>query len=179
MENQRKNLFYSLSRTIRRRLSSSSRTKSAEAPAVCHQIEDTMVINEPQMASCSTEGEERVSDAAEESSTPSQAQRDPAAAAELIHFHAAAVSLLQNNNIYVNFSTPGGATMANERRELAKHGFYWGSITLSAAQRKLNGKPNGSFLVRDSHTGPFQFSISFRTLNSTLHTRIDFIGGYW
>lgn len=96
-----------------------------------------------------------------------------------MHFHAATVSLLQNDNIYVNFSAPGAATMANERREMSKHGWYWGTITVNAAQRKLNGKPNGSFLVRDSHTGPFQFSISFRSAGYTLHTRVDFIAGYW
>lgn len=101
------------------------------------------------------------------------------AAAELVHFHASAVSLLQNNIIYVNFSTPGAARMAEERQDLLKHGWYWGPITLAAAQRKLKGRPNGSFLVRDSHSSPFLFSISFRSANCTLHTRVNHLGGYW
>lgn len=176
MENQRinnskENVFSSFSRAIRRRL---SRAKSSDP----HPIDDTLVITEPPNSI-----EERIDTTATDGHAVTPAAPHPGtdsvAAAELIHFHQSAVSLLHNNNIYVNFSTPAADTMANERRALAKYGWYWGSISVKAAQKKLNGRPNGSFLVRDSHTGPFQFSISFRSAGCTLHTRIDFISGYW
>lgn len=180
MENQRRpaGLFSSLSRVLRRRLSSSSRGKSSGS--VQQIIDDSLTINHDSNRSHLDTSASNTLPARRppEPNDPAGSQ-NAAGAAELMHFHASAVSLLQNNNIYVNFSNPGHTAMTNERRALSKHGWYWGSITLTAAQRKLNGRANGSFLVRDSHTGPFQFSISFRSNSMTLHTRIDFIAGYW
>lgn len=149
---QRKNtLFNSLSRAIRRRLSIGSKTKTTDEPDPAAMDDHEEVAHAPSL---------------------------PPEAVELMQFHAS-LSVLQDQNIYVDFSNSGGATMANERRALSKHGYYFGPITVQAAQRKLNGKRNGSFLVRDSHTGPFFFSISFRSAGCTLHTRIEFIGGYF
>lgn len=72
----------------------------------------------------------------------------------------------------------GGATfddiensMVEIRKELSTHGWYWGKLSRTAAQRRLNGKINGSFLVRDSQT-EHTFTLSFRSSGVTLHCRI-------
>jgi suppressor of cytokine signaling 6/7 len=52
-------------------------------------------------------------------------------------------------------------------------------LTCNEAQLKLKTQPNGSFLVRDSQTKKYQFTLSFRSAGKTLHCRIDYIDGYW
>lgn len=59
------------------------------------------------------------------------------------------------------------------------HVWYWGEISRQHAQKQLTGKPNGSFLVRDSETSGSQFTLSFRIANYTLHYRIRYHDKYW
>lgn len=60
-----------------------------------------------------------------------------------------------------------------------RYTWYWGSLKRTAAQKLLTGKPNGSFLVRDSETDNLQFTLSFRSAGVTLHSRINYRSGYW
>lgn len=41
------------------------------------------------------------------------------------------------------------------------------------AERLLDGKPEGTFLLRDSAQEDYLFSVSFRKYNRSLHARIE------
>ena len=51
--------------------------------------------------------------------------------------------------------------------------YYWGSINRHEAEELLVGKPDGTFLLRDSAHKEHLFSVSFRRYNKTLHARIE------
>ncbi|XP_049547065.1 uncharacterized protein LOC125958016 [Anopheles darlingi] len=70
-------------------------------------------------------------------------------------------------------------TMERMRIDLLQYGWYWGKLTRSAAQKRLARQVNGTFLVRDSQTEKYQFTVSFRSSGITLHCRIDFKNNYW
>lgn len=51
--------------------------------------------------------------------------------------------------------------------------FYWGKMDRYEAERLLDNKPEGSFLLRDSAQDDFLFSVSFRKYGRSLHARIE------
>ncbi|XP_065090858.1 uncharacterized protein Socs36E isoform X2 [Ochlerotatus camptorhynchus] len=51
--------------------------------------------------------------------------------------------------------------------------FYWGKMDRYEAEKLLEGKPEGTFLLRDSAQEEFLFSVSFRKYNRSLHARIE------
>uniref|UniRef100_A0A1I8MT60 Suppressor of cytokine signaling 5 n=1 Tax=Musca domestica TaxID=7370 RepID=A0A1I8MT60_MUSDO len=51
--------------------------------------------------------------------------------------------------------------------------FYWGKIDRYEAERLLEGKPEGTFLLRDSAQEEFLFSVTFRKYGRSLHARIE------
>ncbi|XP_039250305.2 suppressor of cytokine signaling 6-like [Styela clava] len=75
-----------------------------------------------------------------------------------------------NNSL--NYSNP----FINEFKKLAKQGWYWGPLTREQAERRLCNAPDASFLVRDSSDDRYLLSLSFRSNNRTLHTRIEHSG---
>ncbi|XP_052862244.1 cytokine-inducible SH2-containing protein [Anopheles cruzii] len=70
-------------------------------------------------------------------------------------------------------------TMSRMRVDLLQYGWYWGKLTRSSAQKRLARQCNGTFLVRDSQTEKYQFTVSFRSSGITLHCRIDYKNNYW
>ncbi|CAH0558652.1 unnamed protein product [Brassicogethes aeneus] len=52
-------------------------------------------------------------------------------------------------------------------------GFYWGKMDRYEAEKLLEGKPEGTFLLRDSAQEEFLFSVSFRKYGRSLHARIE------
>nr|QZU26552.1 suppressor of cytokine siganaling 7 [Trachinotus ovatus] len=62
-------------------------------------------------------------------------------------------------------------------RELEKCGWYWGPMNWEDAEMKLKGKPDGSFLVRDSSDPRYIPSLSFRSQGVTHHTRMEHYRG--
>jgi len=68
-------------------------------------------------------------------------------------------------------------SLTHELFRLSKFGWYWGPITRREAERKLNGQPDGAFLVRDSSDERYLLSLSFRSYGKTLHTRIEHCNG--
>ena len=59
-------------------------------------------------------------------------------------------------------------------KDLAHHGWYWGPISRLQAEERLDGLPNGAFLVRDSANDRYMLSLSFRSEGRTLHSRIEY-----
>ena len=52
-------------------------------------------------------------------------------------------------------------------------GFYWGVMDRYEAERLLDNKPEGTFLLRDSAQEEYLFSVSFRRYGRSLHARIE------
>lgn len=51
--------------------------------------------------------------------------------------------------------------------------FYWGKIDRCDAEKLLEDKSDGSFLLRDSTQNDYVFSVSFRKYGRSLHARIE------
>jgi len=51
--------------------------------------------------------------------------------------------------------------------------FYWGEMDRYEAERLLDNKPEGTFLLRDSAQEEYLFSVSFRRYSRSLHARIE------
>lgn len=60
---------------------------------------------------------------------------------------------------------------------LSHYNWYWGPINRYEAEDILKGKPDGSFLVRDSSNEFHLYSVSFRSRGRTCHTRILYENG--
>jgi len=57
--------------------------------------------------------------------------------------------------------------------QLTNRMFYWGVMDRYEAEKLLDGRPEGTFLVRDSAQEEFLFSVSFRRYGRSLHARIE------
>lgn len=58
-------------------------------------------------------------------------------------------------------------------KKITNCSFYWGVIDRYEAERLLDKKREGTFLLRDSAQDDFLFSVSFRRYNRSLHARIE------
>ncbi|KAK0096631.1 hypothetical protein PV326_004900 [Microctonus aethiopoides] len=58
-------------------------------------------------------------------------------------------------------------------RSITACSFYWGKMDRYEAERLLDGKQEGTFLLRDSAQEEFLFSVSFRKYGRSLHARIE------
>lgn len=57
--------------------------------------------------------------------------------------------------------------------EITNCGCYWGKMDRYEAEKLLENKPEGTFLLRDSAQEEFLFSVSFQRYGKTLHARIE------
>ncbi|XP_050998910.1 suppressor of cytokine signaling 4 [Acomys russatus] len=57
--------------------------------------------------------------------------------------------------------------------QLSNNPCYWGVMDKYAAEALLEGKPEGTFLLRDSAQEDYLFSVSFRRYSRSLHARIE------
>jgi suppressor of cytokine signaling 5 len=51
--------------------------------------------------------------------------------------------------------------------------YYWGKMDRYEAEKLLESKPEGTFLLRDSAQDDYLFSVSFRKYGRSLHARIE------
>lgn len=90
------------------------------------------------------------------------ANRAAAAAA-----YAASISPPVHTQIdYINCLVP-------DLKAISNCSFYWGKMDRYEAERLLEGKPEGTFLLRDSAQEDHLFSVSFRRFDRSLHARIE------
>nr|XP_005990139.1 PREDICTED: suppressor of cytokine signaling 7 [Latimeria chalumnae] len=82
-----------------------------------------------------------------------------------------------NQQLHVPLSRQDSNSFAASLRELEKCGWYWGPMNWEDAEMKLKGKPDGSFLVRDSSDPRYILSLSFRSQGITHHTRMEHYRG--
>lgn len=57
--------------------------------------------------------------------------------------------------------------------QISNNPCYWGVMDKYAAEALLEGKPEGTFLLRDSAQEDYLFSVSFRRYSRSLHARIE------
>lgn len=57
--------------------------------------------------------------------------------------------------------------------QIVSSSFYWGKMDRYEAERLLDNKPEGTFLLRDSAQEEYLFSVSFRKYDRSLHARIE------
>ncbi|XP_050683292.1 uncharacterized protein LOC126978498 isoform X2 [Leptidea sinapis] len=57
-------------------------------------------------------------------------------------------------------------------------GWYWGPISVEAAEKILSNEPDGSFIVRDSSDDHYIFTLTFK-LNGIRHVRIEHDQGHF
>lgn len=58
-------------------------------------------------------------------------------------------------------------------KQITNCSYYWGKMDRYEAERLLENKPEGTFLLRDSAQEEFLFSVSFRKYGRSLHARIE------
>lgn len=71
-----------------------------------------------------------------------------------------------SKDYYVHFLVP-------DLEKITSCCYYWGKMDRYEAEKLLEGKPEGTFLLRDSAQDDFLFSVSFRKYGRTLHARIE------
>ena len=101
------------------------------------------------------------------------ASRDPFEEySPLVEFHSDFVaedmvdSLIHTRIDFIHHLVP-------DLRKITGCSFYWGVIDRYEAERLLDKKCEGTFLLRDSAQDDFLFSVSFRRYNRSLHARIE------
>lgn len=57
--------------------------------------------------------------------------------------------------------------------KIVNSSFYWGVMDRYQAEKVIENKPEGTFLLRDSAQEEFLFSVSFRRYGRSLHARIE------
>lgn len=66
----------------------------------------------------------------------------------------------------------GVIDFATSIQKVKDYGWYWGPISVEAAEKILSNEPDGSFIVRDSSDDHYIFTLTFK-LNGMRHVRIE------
>ncbi|CAG7729544.1 unnamed protein product [Allacma fusca] len=80
---------------------------------------------------------------------------------------------LQDNSYQIHTQVDFIHCLVPDLKEITSCSFYWGKIDRYEAEKLLEGKPEGTFLLRDSAQEEYLFSVSFRRYGRSLHARIE------
>ena len=72
---------------------------------------------------------------------------------------------------------PPATNRAKRLGNLGTYGWYWGPVTAREAEQLLEGRPDGTFLLRDSSHDRYFFSLTFRSQDKTCHMRVERFNG--
>jgi len=88
-------------------------------------------------------------------------------------------NLFDKNNNQENQHLDGLMAIDLPMRRLKRMGWYWGSISPEYASKLLENEQDGSFLVRDSSSECYIFSMTFKLEGEIHHTRIEHCKGLY
>lgn len=90
-------------------------------------------------------------------------------------FHSAALSALSqlNTQRVVHTQVDYMHCLVPDLLRITSCSFYWGKMDRYEAEKLLEGRPEGTFLLRDSAQEEYLFSVSFRKYGRSLHARIE------
>uniref|UniRef100_A0A1B6D9R8 Suppressor of cytokine signaling 5 n=1 Tax=Clastoptera arizonana TaxID=38151 RepID=A0A1B6D9R8_9HEMI len=91
-------------------------------------------------------------------------------------FHSAALTALSQLDVaqrLVHTQVDYIHCLVPDLLEITSCSFYWGKMDRYEAERLLEGRPEGTFLLRDSAQEEYLFSVSFRKYGRSLHARIE------
>lgn len=80
---------------------------------------------------------------------------------------------LEEDMAYVHTRVDFIHHLVPDLKKITSCSFYWGVIDRYEAERLLDKKREGTFLLRDSAQEDFLFSVSFRRYNRSLHARVE------
>ena len=83
------------------------------------------------------------------------------------------IDLISNIERLVHTQVDYVHCLVPDLRSITTCSFYWGKMDRYEAERLLEDKPEGTFLLRDSAQEEFLFSVSFRRYGRSLHARIE------
>ncbi|KAJ8737254.1 hypothetical protein PYW07_000525 [Mythimna separata] len=106
---------------------------------------------------------EKVSERAEES-PPAAVRRALPPLPAPAHVHQGARRAANEEETVMDFAT--------SIQKVKDYGWYWGPISVEAAEKILSNEPDGSFIVRDSSDDHYIFTLTFK-LNGLRHVRIE------
>ena len=97
---------------------------------------------------------------------PSQVSSSFANSSSLITFDGRTIHRVHTQIDFAHRFVPG-------LLEITNFPFYWGKMDRYEAEKLLENKPEGTFLLRDSAQEDHLFSVSFRRFHRSLHARIE------
>ncbi|CAL8362512.1 unnamed protein product [Merluccius merluccius] len=146
-QQQHQLLLQSCLDTLDEVVASASTSASASAPVACDPVLESLV-DPAAAAAAAGEPQPKASQAKAERPMPQDGYRIHT---QIDYIHCLVPDLLQITNLAC----------------------YWGVMDRYEAETLLEGKPEGTFLLRDSAQEDYLFSVSFRRYGRSLHARIE------
>lgn len=85
----------------------------------------------------------------------------------------AQMTSLSSNQLIVHSQVNYYHCLVPDLEKITSSCYYWGKMDRYEAERLLEGKPEGTFLLRDSAQDEYLFSVTFRKYGRSLHARIE------
>ncbi|KAL5291113.1 SOCS5 family protein [Megaselia abdita] len=85
----------------------------------------------------------------------------------------AQLTTVQSNQFVVHSQVNYYHCLVPDLEKIISSCYYWGKMDRYEAERLLEGKPEGTFLLRDSAQDEYLFSVTFRKYGRSLHARIE------